>query len=231
MLLYFITDRTQFASDEGERRRQLLQTISAAAKAGVDYIQLREKDLSVRELERLADEALVAVRDAASKTKLLINSRTDVALATGFDGVHLRSSDLAASEARAIEAAAVRAGKTRQEFVVGVSCHSVEEVRLAESHGADFAVLAPIFEKTSTGKAGVGVEILRTAVNAIPVDKRVEAGDRRGNMPVLALGGVTVDNAAECVRAGAAGVAGIRLFQEGDVTETVKRLRGTRLSC
>jgi thiamine-phosphate pyrophosphorylase len=226
MLLYYITDRTQFAGDEAARRRRLLETIAAAAKDGVDYIQLREKDLLGRELERLAGEALDAVR-AASKTKLLINSRTDVALAVGLDGVHLTSRDVAASETRSMYAAALREGSvSAREFTVGVSCHSVDEVRLAESHGADFAVLAPIFEKVKTGQAGAGVEMLRAAINAIPADKRVEAGDRRGNMPVLALGGVTIANAAECLRAGAAGVAGIRLFQDGDVTETVRRLRG-----
>jgi thiamine-phosphate pyrophosphorylase len=229
VILYYITDRTQFAADEAERRRLLLERVAEAAKAGVDYIQLREKDLPVRELERLAGEALAAVRGASEKTKLLINSRTDVALAVGLDGVHLTSRDLAASEARAIEAAAVRAGTARQEFVIGVSCHSVEEVRLAESHGADFAVLAPIFEKVAAGQSGLGVDVLRAAVDAIPADTRVEAGDRRGNMPVLALGGVTVENAAECMGAGAAGVAGIRIFQDGDLAETVKMLREIRV--
>jgi thiamine-phosphate pyrophosphorylase len=226
VILYYITDRTQFAGDEASRGRRLLETIAAAAKAGVDYIQLREKDLRGRELESLAGEALAAVRSVSSKTKLLINSRTDVALAVGLDGVHLTSSDVSAAEARVMRAAALRAGDLRgTEFTVAVSCHSVEEVKLAESHGADFATLAPIFEKVATGGSGVGVEMLRAAVNAIPTDKRVEAGDRRGNMPVLALGGVTVESAADCMRAGAAGVAGIRLFQEGDVKETVKRLR------
>ena len=185
MLLCYITDRTQFAGDESERRRRLLDTIAAAAKAGMDHIQLREKDLVGRELERLAGKALEAVRSASSKTKLLINSRTDVALAVGLDGVHLTSRDVAASETRSMYAAALREGSVRaREFTVGASCHSVDEVRLAESHGADFAVLAPIFEKVKTGQGGVGVEMLRAAVNAFPADKRVEAGDRRGNMPV-----------------------------------------------
>lgn len=226
MILYYITDRTQFAGDEGERRRLLLKTIATAAKAGVDYIQLREKDLLGRELERLAGEALAAVRGASSKTKLLINSRTDVALAVGLDGVHLTSSDVSASEVRGIRAAMMRIGNFRsREFTVAVSCHSVEEVRLAESHGADFAVLAPIFEKVATGQTGIGMEMLRAAAGAIPVDKRVEAGDRRGNMPVLALGGVTVANARDCIQAGAAGVAGIRLFQAEGVAVTIQQLR------
>src|SRR4051812_22989241 len=194
--------------------------------AGVDYIQLRERDIPIRALERLAAEALAAVRRSSTKTKLLINSRTDLALALGLDGVHLTSADVSASEARGTYAAALRAGIVRPEnFIVAVSCHSVEEVRLAESHGADFAVLAPIFEKVATVQPGVGVEMLRAAVNAIPIDKRVEAGDRRTNMPVLALGGVTLANVEQCMHAGAAGVAAIRLFQEGELSDTVRKLR------
>src|SRR3954467_11808535 len=125
MILYYITDRSQFAGDEASRCHRLLEAIAAAAGAGVDYIQLREKDLLGRELERLAGEALAAVRGASPKTKLLINSRTDVALAVGLDGVHLTASDVSASEARAIGAAAMRASNLRgQEFKVAVSCHS-----------------------------------------------------------------------------------------------------------
>jgi thiamine-phosphate pyrophosphorylase len=224
--VYYITDRTQFAADEARRQPRLLETIAAAAMAGVDYIQLRERDIPIRALERLAAEALAAVRRSSTKTKLLINSRTDLALALGLDGVHLTSADVSASEARGIYAAALRAGIVRPEnFIVAVSCHSVEEVRLAESHGADFAVLAPIFEKVATVQPGVGVEMLRAAVNAIPIDKRVEAGDRRTNMPVLALGGVTLANVEQCMHAGAAGVAAIRLFQEGELSDTVRKLR------
>src|SRR5208283_2413423 len=101
-LLYYITDRSQFRGDENARRRALLAKVGEAARAGVDYIQLREKDLGARELEMLARDALSAVRNSTPlrtenrelRTRLLINSRTDVALAAGADGVHLRSGDI-----------------------------------------------------------------------------------------------------------------------------------------
>src|SRR5208282_4168078 len=107
-LLYYITDRSQFRGDEHARRRALLAKVSEAARAGVEYIHLREKDLSARELEMLARDALAAVRNSVPlrtenrelstgpelRTRLLINSRTDVALAVGADGVHLRADDI-----------------------------------------------------------------------------------------------------------------------------------------
>src|SRR4051794_37327664 len=93
MLLYYITDRTQFSGKDAERRAALLAKVHECARAGVDYIQLREKDLSGRELESLACFAGDEIREAGSKSKLLINSRMDVAIASGADGVHLRSGD------------------------------------------------------------------------------------------------------------------------------------------
>ena len=204
MLLYYITDRRQFPGSEAEQRRQLVQKISEAAEAGVDLIQLRERDLSGRDLEQLATEAVTAVRAAGSPTRLLINSRVDVALACGADGVHLRSDDIAASEACAI--ASGRSG-----FVVAVSCHTEEQVRSAWSHGADFAVLAPVFEKD--GKPGCGLPALRGVCKIAPGF-------------VIALGGVTLENAQSCRSAGAAGVAGIRLFQAGSVRTVVRALKG-----
>ena len=99
-LLYYITDRSQFRGDERARRRDLLAKVAEGARAGVDYIQLREKDLSTRELEMLAREVVAIVRENSSLTRLLINSRTDVALAAGADGVHLRADDVGPREAR-----------------------------------------------------------------------------------------------------------------------------------
>src|ERR1700758_1711799 len=104
-LLYYITDRRAFPGDERSRCRSLLEKIREAARAGVDYIQLREKDLSARELESLARDAVRICRETGNEkreTKLLINSRSDVALATGADGVHLPSYDIPASDARAL---------------------------------------------------------------------------------------------------------------------------------
>src|SRR5450755_169862 len=109
-LLYYITDRSQFRGDESARRGALLAKIAEAARAGVDYIQLRERDLSARELETLARDALTVVRHSSAlrtenpepRTRLLVNSRTDVALATGADGVHLRSNDVVAHEVRQV---------------------------------------------------------------------------------------------------------------------------------
>src|ERR1700719_3716132 len=158
-LLYYITDRKQFPGDEDFRRAALLGKIAEAARAGVDYIQLREKDLSTRELELLAREAVQAVREASKLAPdpwpltpaLLINSRTDVALASGAHGVHLRSDDITPQEVRATwgkcgARAPARALSPRKPLI-GVSCHSPEEVKQAEADGATFAVFAPVFEK------------------------------------------------------------------------------------
>jgi thiamine-phosphate pyrophosphorylase len=227
LLLYYITDRHQLGTTEQEQRRNLLLRVGEAARLDVDYIQLREKDLSIRQLEYLARDAVRCVRDNGAQTKLLINSRSDVALAVGADGVHLTSTDVAASDARAI-AASANGKRQTTDWLIAASCATPAAVRSAESHGADFAVLAPIFEKAGTDRTPLGLDALRIAAGVdVPVDRRVEAGDNRNHMPVLALGGVTLENAASCIEAGAGGIAGIRLFQQGDLEETVKRLRGT----
>jgi thiamine-phosphate pyrophosphorylase len=216
LFLYYITDGRQLGS-----RERLLWKIAEASRAGVDCLQLRERHLSARQLEKLAAEAVRIVQQAGSQTKLLVNSRVDVALAAGADGVHLRSNDMAASEARAIWAKS--SGRT--DCVIGVSCHSLQDVLSAEGHGADFAVFGPVFGKQGSSDPPVGLNALARVVGrGQPVDRKVEAGQTL-RMPVIALGGVSVANARECVEAGAAGIAGIRLFQDGDVMETVRRLR------
>ena len=141
-------------------------------------------------------------------TRLLINSRTDVALAIGADGVHLRSTDISPAIVRDILAAC---REKRLSFCVAISCHSIQQVRDAESAGASFAVFAPVFEKLGAPKVQItGLETLAEA--------------SRSKIPILALGGVTLENAAECVRAGAAGVAGIRLFQNHRIKDVVAGL-------
>jgi thiamine-phosphate pyrophosphorylase len=215
-LLYYITDRSQFRGDECARRRDLLAKVAEAARACVDYIQLREKDLSTRELEMLAREAVAIVRENSSLTRLLINSRTDVALAEGADGVHLRADDVSSREARAVvqlsDQFSVQRPLAAGHFLVATSCHSDEDVIRAGSEGADFAVFAPVFEKNNApGKQAAGLAALHEAC--------------RAKIPVLALGGVTMENAASCLEAGAAGVAGIRLFQENKIEDVVRALR------
>ena len=216
MLLCYITDRKQFSEDEATRRRLLLQKIADAARCGVDFIQLREKDLSARELEALAREAVgivqknVGAENRESGTRLLINSRTDIAIAVGADGVHLRSDDLSPSHVRAIWAEPGTG--TRARVTVSVSCHSPEDVRRAAADGADFVLFGPVLEKQGAAQIGpASLENLRRAC--------------KEKIPVLALGGVTVENAQSCLDAGAAGIAGIRLFQENEISKIVELLR------
>ena len=216
-VLYYITDRTQFPGDEGSRRQVLLAKIAEAARCGLDYIQLREKDLPARELEALACEALRAIRlstcaMAGSKpgTRLLINSRVDVALAVGADGVHLRSDDISPVAVRSLcsLASAQNSKLETRNFLVGVSCHCPGEVARAASENADFAVFAPVFEKKSLPHPQpAGLDALHQAC--------------RHEIPVLALGGVTLQNTAACIQAGAAGIAAIRLFQQQHIGEVV----------
>jgi len=223
VILYYITDRRQFPGDELERRERLLLKISEAARAGVDMIQLREKDIRMRDLEALARAAVRAVHEAGTATRLLINSRSDVAIAAGAHGVHLTGNDIPAGDARVIFA---KAGVLNS--VIGVSCHSVEEVRMAESQGADFAVFGPVFEKA--GRGGVGLDKLREACGGMNAAANVEGPGALG-MPALALGGVDVQNARSCLEAGAAGIAGIRLFQHREVADLVARLKSRFESC
>jgi thiamine-phosphate pyrophosphorylase len=221
-LLYYITDRTAFSGDESSRRRRLLEKIREAAQAGVDYIQLREKDLSARELESLAREAVGVIHEGSQvrtenrepRTALLINSRTDVAEAVNADGVHLRSDDISPHDVRT---AWTKCGtgtlawqNSPRDPVIGVSCHSPAEVARAAAGAASFAVLAPVFEKKDVPPAGL--DLLKEAC--------------RENIPVLALGGITLANAHSCLVAGAAGIAAIRLFQDNDIATVVKKLRG-----
>lgn len=206
MLLYYITDRAQFPGTESDRRNALLERVAEAARCGVDFIQLREKDLSTHDLEILASLAVEKVRESGSATRILINSRADIAMAAGVDGLHLRSNDITPADVGTIWAQAVLGTP-----VIAVSCHTENEVRAAQKHGAAFVVFGPVFGKQISGQLPTGLEMIR-CVSTI-------------GAPVLALGGITIENAASCTQAGAAGIAGIRLFQLGDLEETVKKLR------
>ncbi len=216
MLLYYITDRRGLGGNPHEQRARLLDRIAEAAGAGVDLVQLRERDLPAHDLEILAGEAMVRVgknQGAARGTRMLINSRTDVAVAAGCDGVHLRSSDVGCAVARQVYGA-------DRSAVIAVSCHSPEEVQRAAKEGVDFAVLGPVFGKRDApGVAPLGLQMLAEGC------RRAAAARQQRPMPVLALGGVTLENAPACIAAGAAGIAAIRLFQEHSLTEMVRRLR------
>jgi thiamine-phosphate pyrophosphorylase len=228
LLLYYITDRTQFAGDEDFRRRALLDKIAEAAACGVDFIQLREKDLPTRELQSLSCAALRVVQhifrsanEKVPRTRLLINSRVDVAIACGADGVHLRSDDISPQDVRCVWAwgTGVRSTGSGQALaresgppIIAVSCHTKADVARAASDGADLAVFAPVFEKKDmSGVSATGLAALHEACQQ--------------KIPLLALGGVNVDNARSCIDAGAAGIAGIRIFQEREIAGTVSLLR------
>lgn len=180
--LYLVTDRRATGG------RPLLDTVAAALAGGVDAVQLREKDLSTRELLALAAALRELTRRHAAR--LLVNDRVDVALAVGADGVHLPADSFAVADARRLLGA---------ERLVGVSTHSADEIRRAAASGADFAVFGPVFETPSKLQYGApqGLAALRAAVAAT-------------NLPVIALGGIDAGNAADVAATGCAGVAAIR---------------------
>ena len=170
-------------------------------------MQVREKDLTSRELIILVEEALSATREQGmGGARVVVNDRVDVALAGGADGAHLAAHSMPVQVVRRFVPRA---------FVIGVSCHSLGEAMAAESGGADYLVLGPVFETPSKLGYGppLGLEKLRNVTSRIRI-------------PVLALGGITVDRIRPCLEAGASGIAGIRIFQDCEsVQERVRELR------
>jgi thiamine-phosphate pyrophosphorylase len=225
-VLYAITDRRQFAENEADARARLVEHAAVWAANGVTFLQVREKDLSARDQVELARAIATALRSATPQglrvPRLLINSRADVALAAGADGVHLPagSGPLTPEEVRRIFAAA---GRT-QPPALSVSCHTLEEVKIARQQSPDCIVFAPVFEKVIQEKGmAFGAKPAPDNAQKIPgtgLAMLAEACRAASPVPVFALGGVTAANAADCIRVGAAGIAAIRLLLQPAVVWT-----------
>jgi thiamine-phosphate pyrophosphorylase len=212
-IVCYVTDRNSLIPAAVEAKAaKVLENIRAVLNAGVDWIQIREKVLPARALLDLVRQAAQTTdaRDGwSTSARIIVNDRLDVALAAGAHGVHLGRESLAARDL----VQWCRAGNAPPEFEIGVSCHSLEEAREAESAGADYIFFGPIFETPSKKKFGApqGIEKLAEVCRALKAK-------------VIAIGGVNEENAASCIRAGADGIAAIRLFQDSHKAGEVRNL-------
>ena len=214
-VLCYVTDRHNFAATNSQEAQEtLLSKIAAAVDAGVDWIQIREKDLLGKDCSSLTRKALQqAAKSSARKTaptRILVNDQLDVAISERAGGVHLGEKSLPLAEAKRL----VENRGARKDFLIGISCHSLEAARAAASGGADYLFFGPIFATPSKAAFGApqGLERLAEVCRAV-------------HIPVLAIGGITLTNAADCLAAGASGIAAIRLFQDAwDMSSVVKSL-------
>jgi thiamine-phosphate pyrophosphorylase len=189
-LLYYITERCSSGLP-------ILRQIELAIRAGVDLIQIREKDLPARELFALCTKTRALSRN--TRTRILVNDRLDIAIAAELDGIHLGQQSLLPG--------VVRERLPQADFLIGVSIHSAVEFRTVEHQGVSFVTLGPIFRTPSKEAYGapIGLGILSEVC-------------QQARFPVLALGGINRANYMHCLRAGAAGIAAIRLFQDSGTT-------------
>ena len=214
-ILCYVTDRKILSSAAAEQVQTLLQKMKAASAAGVDWIQIREKDLSGKDFARLTRDALQrlgqSARGKSSRARILVNNRLDVAISQQAGGIHLSEDGLPVQEVkRMVESSAIP-----RDFLVGKSCHSLESAKSAEKSGADYIFFGPIFATPS--KAGYG------APQGL---ERLAEVCRQVTIPVVAIGGITLANAGPCFASRASGVAAIRLFQDSpDLLSVVAELR------
>ena len=215
-ILCYVTDRSALPLATGaspDRIGALLERIEQAARAGVDWIQLREKDLEGRALFDLTVRAMAvsaAARSAETRAGILVNDRLDVAWASPSAGVHLGETSLPVSD---VVRWKDQAG--RSDFVVGASCHSLERAVETAGAGADYIFFGPVFATPSKAAFGPpqGLDKLGEICRAVSI-------------PVLAIGGITAENVGACLDAGAAGIAAIRLFQEAqDLAGLLRKIR------
>src|SRR5579864_3615307 len=222
MLLCYVTDRHLLRSQQPSSAasiKDLLVRIERAIAAGVDWIQIREKDLAARELLDFTRRAIAATRqEAHAHTRVTVNDRLDVAIAAGAAGVHLGGASIPVAQT----VQWCRAGNAQGDFMVGASCHDVQEAIAAERAGGNYIFFGPIYETPAKMKFGApqGVDKLAEVCRSVRI-------------PVLAIGGIDEKNAGTCLRAGAAGIAAIRLFQQppdaASLGGIVSRLRAIRM--
>jgi thiamine-phosphate pyrophosphorylase len=218
-ILCYVTDRASLPQPAGNDPFSSLRCkIASAITAGTDWIQIREKNLAASDVAQLLRAALASAllpgpsrahNLRTHRARILVNDRLDVALAGEADGVHLGENSLPVSEAVRL----VHGFQTPfSEFMTGASCHSLGSAQAAEADGADYLFFGPIFTTPSKAAFGEpqGLERLGEVCRAVQV-------------PVLAIGGVTAQNAAQCLDTGASGIAAIRLFQESSQLEDVLR--------
>jgi thiamine-phosphate pyrophosphorylase len=226
-LLCYVTDRHSLkGASPSERVAALTKKIEEVAAAGVDWVQIREKDLPAAELASLTRQSLRIAANLSAKAsagshtmmRILVNDRLDVAIAERAHGVHLGEKSLPAAEAKRLVDSAQRQQALDESFLIGVSCHSLEAAQAAQHGGADYIFFGPVFATPSKAPFGApqGTERLQQVCRALSI-------------PVLAIGGITLDNANSCIIAGAAGIAAIRLFQHAiDPVGLIQQLRCNR---
>ena len=208
LLLCYVTDRRQLSISKDEQCARLTVKIAELAAAGVDWIQIREKDLGGAQLSVVAREAIAKVGPSC---RIIVNDRLDVACAAGAAGVHLGENSISVRDARSF----ARDRGMGKDFLIGASVHSLEAAKTAGADGADYILFGPVFATPSKVSFGApqGLGRLKGICGGLAI-------------PVLAIGGITTQNAAECYRQGAYGMAGIRIFQDArDPDDLVKQLR------
>lgn len=208
-LLCYVTDGQTGPHPSRESLEMLLQNIKHVATAGVDWIQIREKDLPARQLAEISVEAILRV---PKECCILINDRLDVAIAVGAGGVHLGEKSVSVADAKRF----ISAQHNLNNFVLGASVHSLESALTNEREGADYLIFGPVFETPSKASYGPaqGLQQLEKICSGVSI-------------PVLAIGGIRQENAQECLDQGAAGIAAIRLFQESSNLQAwIRSMRG-----
>src|ERR1700719_4128150 len=202
MQRHAITDRKHFGGDEAAQLRAMMEAAVSYASDGrndgADIIQLREKDLAAGAVEGLARELTQRIRATTAMSRVVVNGRPDVAIAAGADGVHMPANE-------ALPVADVRElfyRISRPEMLIGISCHTLDEIAAAAAQERDYIFYGPIFEKRipDGAIAGLGLKAV------------TQAAEAAGEIPLIAIGGVTRANEWDCIRAGAGGIASIRMF-------------------
>jgi thiamine-phosphate pyrophosphorylase len=197
-VIYLITKGDATGQNFPEKKKEILEIISAAAGSGISLIQIREKHLSAKHLFELASEAVKIT--SPLNTRILINDRADIAAACGAGGVHLRSDSISAKVVRG----------AFPDLLIGVSVHSFEKAAQARADGADFVTLAPVFPTPGKGKPLGWEEFVRIGGELKP-------------FPVVALGGIDGTNYKKVLASDGGGFAAIRFLNDPENLKKVSR--------